>query len=347
MKSGIILMTDMLKPLIKRLAEGDVISRDEVETCFDILLEGSASPAQMAAFMTALKMRGETPDDIAAGATVLRRRAVTIKAPEGAMDIVGTGGDGLGTWNISTAAAFVLAGCGIAVAKHGNRAVSSKSGAADVLLSLGINLDCDMALVQKALDTAKIAFLMAPRHHSAMRHVGPIRAELGYRTIFNMLGPLSNPALVRRILVGVFDRKWIIPFAEALKNLGTTHALVVHGSDGLDEVTTTGETHAALLKDGEITEMTISPQDIGITAADPATLIGGTPDENAAALRQVLEDTEGAYKDIVILNAAAALFGGGHAASLTEGADRARDAITSGAAVAALDALVAITNEGA
>jgi len=337
-------MTDILKPLVKRLADGDTLTRDEVETCFDIILEGNASPAQMAAFMTALKMRGETPDDIAAGASVLRRRAITISAPEQAMDIVGTGGDGIGTWNISTAAAFVLAGCGIPVAKHGNRAVSSKSGAADVLLALGINLDCDMALVQKALEEAKVAFLMAPRHHSAMRHVGPIRAELGYRTIFNMLGPLSNPALVRRILVGVFDRKWIIPFAEALANLGTTHALVVHGSDGLDEVTTTGPTHAALLKDGGITEMTISPKDIGIADADPAALIGGTPDQNAVALRQVLENKGGAYQDIVILNAAAALLGGGHAASLGEGAEHARAAISDGRALAALEALAAITN---
>lgn len=340
-------MTDMLKPLIKRLADGDTISRTDVETCFDIILEGNASPAQMAAFMTALKMRGESPEDIAAGATVLRRRAITIKAPDTAMDIVGTGGDGIGTWNISTAAAFVLAGCGIPVAKHGNRAVSSKSGAADVLLSLGINLDCDMGLVQKALDEARVAFLMAPRHHSAMRHVGPIRAELGYRTIFNMLGPLSNPALVRRILVGVFERKWIIPFAEALRNLGTTHALVVHGSDGLDEVTTTGETHAAWLKDGDITEMTLAPGDIGIKTADPASLIGGTPDENAVALRQVLENDGGAYQDIVIMNAAAALFGGGHAESLDEGAQRARAAISDGKALAALEALVAITNEDA
>ena len=339
-------MTDLLKPLVKSLAEGDALSRHEIETCFDIILEGNASPAQMAAFMTALKMRGETPDDIAAGATVLRRRAITISAPEDAMDIVGTGGDGVGTWNISTAAALVLAGCGIPVAKHGNRAVSSKSGAADVLMSLGINLDCDMADVQKALDSAKIAFLMAPRHHSAMRHVGPIRAELGYRTIFNMLGPLSNPALVRRILVGVFDLKWIIPFTEALRDLGTTHALVVHGSDGLDEVTTTGPTYAALLKDGAITEMTITPQDIGIKTADPAALIGGTPEENATALRHVLEDADGAYKDIVVLNAAAALLGGGHASSLAEGAERARAAISNGSALAALNALVAITNEG-
>jgi len=340
-------MSDTLKPLVKRLADGETLTREEVETCFDIILEGNATPAQMAAFMTALKMRGETPDDIAAGATVLRRRAVTISAADAAMDIVGTGGDGIGTWNISTAAAFVLAGCGIPVAKHGNRAVSSKSGAADVLLALGINLDAEMQLVQKALDTAEVAFLMAPRHHSAMRHVGPIRAELGYRTIFNMLGPLSNPALVRRILVGVFDRKWIIPFTEALADLGTTHALVVHGADGLDEVTTTGPTHAALLRDGEITKMTITPQDIGIEPADPVALIGGTPEENAAALRQVLEGHGGAYQDIVIMNAAAAAFGGGHAESLAEGADMARASISKGAALAALEALVRITNEGA
>ncbi|NBQ82824.1 MAG: anthranilate phosphoribosyltransferase, partial [Alphaproteobacteria bacterium] len=228
-------MSEDLKPLIKSIAEGDALNRAEMETCFDTILEGDASPVQMAAFITALKMKGETPLDIAAGASVLRRRAVTISADDAAMDVVGTGGDGIGTWNISSATAFVMAGAGIPVAKHGNRAISSKSGAADVLSSLGIHLDAEMGLVQRALDEAGICFLMAPRHHAAMRHVGPIRTELGYRTIFNMLGPLSNPALVKRIMVGVFDRQWLRPFAEALHDLGTTHALVVHGRDGLDE----------------------------------------------------------------------------------------------------------------
>jgi len=340
-------MSQDLKPLIKSIAEGDALNRAEMETCFDTILEGDASPVQMAAFITALKMKGETPLDIAAGASVLRRRAVTISADDAAMDVVGTGGDGIGTWNISSATAFVMAGAGIPVAKHGNRAISSKSGAADVLSSLGINLDAEMALVQRALDEAGICFLMAPRHHAAMRHVGPVRAELGYRTIFNMLGPLSNPALVKRIMVGVFDRQWLRPFAEALHDLGTTHALVVHGRDGLDEVTTTTATDAVLLRHGAITEMTISPEDIGLPMAKTDDLIGGTPDENAKALRGLLDGQTSAYRDIVILNTAAALFGGGHADSLSDGAAKAVQSLDSGAALAKLDQLVAITNEKA
>ena len=340
-------MSQDLKPLIKSIAEGDALNRAEMETCFDTILEGDASPVQMAAFITALKMKGETPLDIAAGASVLRRRAVTISADDAAMDVVGTGGDGIGTWNISSATAFVMAGAGVPVAKHGNRAISSKSGAADVLSSLGIHLDAEMGLVQRALDEAGICFLMAPRHHAAMRHVGPIRAELGYRTIFNMLGPLSNPALVKRIMVGVFDHQWLRPFAEALHDLGTTHALVVHGRDGLDEVTTTTATDAVLLRHGAITEMTISPEDIGLPIAKTDDLIGGTPDENAKALRGLLEGQTSAYRDIVILNAAAALFGGGQADSLSDGAAKAVQSLDSGAALAKLDQLVAITNEKA
>ena len=338
-------MTNPLQPLIKTIADGGHLPRPDMEQCFDIILEGDASPVQMAAFVTALKLRGETPDDIAAGASILRRRAVTITAPDGAMDVVGTGGDGIGTWNISSATAFVLAGAGIPMAKHGNKAVSSRSGAADVLSQVGINLDAPMPQVQRALDEANICFLMAPRHHSAMRHVGPIRAELGYRTIFTLLGPLSNPALVQRIMVGVFAREWIMPFAEALHSLGTTHAIIVHGEDGLDEVTTTGETHAAVLKDGAITTMTISPEDAGVRIADPKDLIGGTPEDNAGALLALLDGAESAYRDIVILNAGAALFGGGHAASIAEGADMARQSIDDGNARAALDGLVRITNE--
>jgi len=340
-------MSEDLKPLIKSIAEGDALNRAEMETCFDTILEGDASPVQMAAFITALKMKGETPLDIAAGASVLRRRAVTISADDAAMDVVGTGGDGIGTWNISSATAFVMAGAGIPVAKHGNRAISSKSGAADVLSSLGIHLDAEMGLVQRALDEAGICFLMAPRHHAAMRHVGPIRTELGYRTIFNMLGPLSNPALVKRIMVGVFDRQWLRPFAEALHDLGTTHALVVHGRDGLDEVTTTTATDAVLLRHSAITEMTISPEDIGLPMAKTEDLIGGTPDENAKALRGLLEGQASAYRDIVILNAAAALFGGGHADNLSDGAAKAVQSLDSGAALAKLDQLFPITNEKA
>ena len=337
-------MTTVMRVPLKKLTEGEMPSSDEIRDCFDAIMEGQVSQIQMAAFLTALKMRGERVADIAAAAGVMRAKATLIEAPDGTMDIVGTGGDGIGTYNISTATAFVVAGCGIPVAKHGNKAVSSKSGAADVLSCLGINLDCEMTLVRRALDEAGICFLMAPRHHSAMRHVAPIRADLGFRTIFNMLGPLTNPALVRRIMVGVFDPGLCAPFAEALADLGTSHAWVVHGADGLDEVSTTGQTQVAALVDGDIKEFTISPNDLGLATASINDLRGGTPEENAESLRAVLAGAPGPYRDIVIFNAAAALVGGGHAATLREGADRASESIGSGSATNALENLVGITN---
>lgn len=338
-------MPNLLQPLLKRLAEGDSLARHDLETCFDEILQGNATIGQMAAFITALKMKGETPDDIAAGASVLHRRAIKIKAHDKAMDVVGTGGDEVGTWNISTATALVLAGAGIHVAKHGNRAVSSKSGAADVLMALGVNLEADMELVQQALDEARICFMLAPRHHSAMRHVAPVRAELGYRTIFNMLGPLSNPAMVKRIMVGVFDKKWLKPFAQALHDLGTTHALVVHGRDGLDEITTTDTTDGVLLKEGKMSEITISPEDIGLPRAQAKHLIGGTPEDNARALLDVLTGAKSPYRDIVVLNASGALFGGGHADDLKMGGEMAAESLDSGKAHEALKGLIAITNK--
>ena len=260
------------------------------------------------------------------------------------MDIVGTGGDGFGTYNISTASAFVVAGCGIPVAKHGNKAVSSQSGAADVLSALGIKLDCDFSLVEQALDEANIAFLMAPRHHAAMRHVAPVRAALGVRTIFNMLGPLANPALVKRIMVGVYDRSYCAPFAHVLAELGTTHAWVVHGADGLDEVSTTGPTYVAELKDGSVTEFTISPEDIGLPTVTLDVLRGGDGAHNAYYLRALLDGETGPYRDIVLFNAAAALVAGGHASNLHDAAKRATASIDDGHGRAALDKLVAITN---
>ena len=340
-------MTSVMRVPLKKLTEGDMPSPDEIRECFDAIMDGEVSQIQMAAFLTALKMRGERVEDIAAAASVMREKATVIDAPDGAMDIVGTGGDGIGTYNISTATAFVVAGCGVPVAKHGNKAVSSKSGAADVLSSLGINLECEMATVRRALDEAGICFLMAPRHHSAMRHVAPVRADLGLRTIFNMLGPLANPALVRRIMVGVFDPDLCVPFAKALANLGTTHAWVVHGASGLDEVSTTGPTRVAALANGSIEEFTITPDDLGLATASIDDLRGGTPEENAASLRAVLDGVTGPYRDIVIMNAAAALVSGGHAPALPEAADRARESIGSGKALAALDSLVAVTNSDA
>ena len=338
-------MSQSPQELIKNVVEGNSLSHTEMEMCFDLILTGKASDAQLGAFLTALKLRGETPDEIVAGARILRKHVTKINAPEGAMDIVGTGGDNIGTWNISSAAAFVLAGCGVAVAKHGNRAISSKSGAADVLHHLGVNLEAPMEKVQKAIDEAGICFLMAPRHHSAMGHCAGVRTELGYRTVFNLLGPLSNPALVKRILVGVFERKWVAPFAEALHRLGATHAIVVHGEDGLDEVTTTGATHAAMLADGKITPMVITPEDGGISKSDPRDLIGGDAAENAKALTNLLAGTGGAYRDIVVLNAGVALFAGGYAQTISAGVADAIEAIDTGAAQKVLDNLIRITNE--
>lgn len=340
-------MTDVMRDCLRSLTEGEMPPVKLIRRAFDSIMDGGISQIQMAAFLTALKLRGERVEDIVAAATVMREKATTISAPQDAMDIVGTGGDGIGTYNISTATAFVVAGAGVPVAKHGNKAVSSKSGAADVLSCLGIKLDCDLTLVSTALANAGICFLMAPRHHSAMRHVAPVRADLGIRTIFNSLGPLANPALVKRIMVGVFDPALCVPFAKALQQLGTTHAWVVHGADGLDEVSTTGPTQVAALADDNLREFTISPDEIGVDTVAIDALRGGTPEENAASLRAVLAGDAGAYRDVVLLNAAAALVAGGHEASLMTAAERAADSIADGRALAALDRLVAITNGAA
>ena len=338
-------MSDILNRLTKQITEGLVLPADQMGAGFDEIMKGKASPVKMAAFLIALKTRGEAPSDIAAGAGSLRRHALTLDAPENAMDIVGTGGDGIGTYNISTATAIVLAGAGIPIAKHGNKAVSSKSGAADVLTSLGINLECPDKALSEALAVAKIVFLMAPRHHSAMRHVGPIRAELGVRTIFNLLGPLSNPALVRRILVGVFDACWLKPFAEALRTLGTTDAFIVHGADGLDELSTTGTNQIIKLKNGQIFETTLHPSELGLPTASLTDIKGGTAEENAAALRALLSGRAGPYRDIVLLNAAAAFVAGGHEEELSIGLERAKKSIDTNAAQSALDKLISITNK--
>ena len=340
-------MSEIVKSSLMTLVAGDRPMPSAIQGCFHAIMDGDVGDAQMAAFLIALKIRGEQVDDIAAAATVMREKALTIKAPDVAMDIVGTGGDGFGTYNISTASAFVVAGCGVPVAKHGNKAVSSKSGAADVLSALGIKLDCDISLVELALANANITFLMAPRHHAAMRHVGPVRAALGVRTIFNLLGPLSNPALVKRIMVGVFDQSYCAPFAHVLAQLGTTNAWVVHGADGLDEVSTTGKTHVAELNNGKVTEFTITPDDIGLPTANIDQLRGGDGKHNARYLRALLEGETGPYHDIVLFNAAAALVAGGHAKDLQQSAAMAQAALDTGKALAALDSLIAITNDKA
>ncbi|NYZ16963.1 anthranilate phosphoribosyltransferase [Azospirillum sp. RWY-5-1] len=335
-----------MKAIIGRVAAGATLTEAQASAAFDIIMSGNATPSQMGGFLMALRVRGETVEEIAGAARVMRAKAVPIDSPPGTIDTCGTGGDGAGTFNISTAAALVAAACGVPVAKHGNRAMSSKSGAADVLAALGVNLDCDMALVRKALWEARIGFLMAPRHHLAMRNVGPTRVELGTRTIFNLLGPLSNPAGAKRQLLGVFDAKWVEPLAHVLKRLGSESAWVVHGSDGLDEITTTGPSTVAQLRDGEVTVFEVTPEEAGIFRAHPEHLKGGDAHTNAEAIRALFDGAHGAYRDIVVLNAAAALVVAGTARDLKDGAEAARHALDGGGARTVLRALVDISNEG-
>jgi len=336
-----------LKALIARAADGHALTQPEAEQAFDIMMSGNATPAQMGAFLMALRVRGETVDEIAAAARTMRAKSLKVTAPADAVEAVGTGGDASGSFNISTAASFVVAGAGRKVAKHGNRAFSSKSGAADVLTALGVNVECDLKLVEYAISKAGVGFMMAPRFHSAMRHVAGVRVEVGTRTIFNLLGPLSNPAGIKRQLIGVFARKWIVPLAETLGRLGSERAWVAHGSDGLDEITTTGPTHVAELRDGKVREFEVTPEDAGLARARPEDLKGGTPQENAAAMRALLDGKTGPLRDVVALNAAAVLVVAGAAADLKQGVTQAAASIDSGAAKRALDALVEISNRSA
>ncbi|HEX6959809.1 MAG TPA: anthranilate phosphoribosyltransferase [Ferrovibrio sp.] len=333
------------KRLLALVADGKRLGIDDAKTAFDIMMSGNATPSQMGAFLMALRVRGETVDEITGGAMTMRAKVHGVTAPPGAIDIVGTGGDVKGTWNVSTCSAFVVAGCGVPVAKHGNRAVSSKTGAADVLTALGVNLDCDFRLIEKAIQEAGVGFLMAPRHHGAMRHVGPTRGELGTRTIFNLLGPLSNPALVKRELLGVFDRQWVEPLAEVMGKLGAEKVWVVHGSDGLDEITTTGPTYVSEFAAGKLRHFEITPEDAGLPRARLEDLKGDEPTANAVALRAVLNGSPGAFRDIVLLNAAAALVVADKASGLREGAEMAKASIDSGKAKAALARLIEITHE--
>lgn len=335
------------KALIGRVAGGAALSADEAHAAFDAMMAGAATPAQMGGLLMALRVRGETVDEITGGARAMRARALRIDAPEGAIDTCGTGGDGKGTFNISTAAALVVAGCGVPVAKHGNRALSSRSGSADLLTALGVDIDADMALVRAALWEAGIGFLMAPRHHGAMRHVAPTRRELGTRTLFNLLGPLANPAGARRQIVGVFDPKRARDMALVLRNLGSERAWIVHGSDGIDELTTTGPSTVVALEDGVLRGFEVTPEDAGLPRAAPEDLAGGDAARNAAIVRAVLDGAPGPARDVVVLNAAAALTVAGRAADLKEGATLAAQAIDGGKAAAALARLVAISNRSA
>lgn len=336
-------MTD-LKALIAKVATGASLTRVEARTAFDVMMSGEATPAQIGGFLMALRVRGETVDEITGAVEVMREKMLRVEAPAGAVDIVGTGGDGSGSWNVSTAAAFVTAACDVPVAKHGNRALSSKSGAADVLIALGVKIDLAPEKITHCLREAGVGFMFAPAHHSAMKHVGPARVELGTRTAFNLLGPLSNPAGVERQMTGVFARAWVEPIAHALAALGSKAAWIVHGSDGLDEITVTGETHVAELKDGKITTFVVAPEAVGLPRHAPEALKGGDGAHNAAALRALLDGAPGAYRDIVLMNAGAALVVAGRVATLAEGVARAAQAIDDGSARARLDALILASN---
>ncbi|HEX3883516.1 MAG TPA: anthranilate phosphoribosyltransferase [Stellaceae bacterium] len=333
-----------LRPTLAQVAAGKRLNEAEAEAAFNIIMSGDATASQMGAFLMALRVRGETVDEITGAARIMRSKAVAITAPPGTIDTCGTGGDGSGTFNVSTAAALVAAGCGVPVAKHGNRALSSKSGSADVLTALGVNIDCEMATVQRCLDEVGIGFLMAPRHHSATRHVAPTRVELATRTIFNLLGPLSNPAGARRQLVGVFAPEWVVPMAEVLGRLGAEHAWVVHGA-GLDEINTAAVTTVAEFKDGTVRSFEVAAEDGGLPRARLEDLKGGEPAHNAATMREVLGGTAGPLRDIVLMNGAAALIVAGKADGLRDGVRMAAGSIDSGAARRVLDRLVEETNK--
>ncbi len=333
-----------LKALIQKVSTGKTLESGEIHTALEIMTDGHATQAQMGAFLMGLRVRGETVEELTGASQMMRSRMTRVTAPAGAVDIVGTGGDGHGTYNVSTCAALVAAGAGVRIAKHGNRSVSSISGASDVLAALGVKLDISPAQVSCAIDAAGVGFMWAPLHHPAMKHWAPVRAELGIRTLFNLLGPISNPAGVTRQVVGVFSWQWVEPIANVLKNLGAEHVWVVHGHDGLDELTTTGSTDVAELKDGRITVFEVTPADAGLAPAKLTDLKGGDAATNAAAIRDVLAGKAGPFRDIVLLNAAAALIVGGKVTSLVDGVALASRAIDSGAARLALDRLVAVTN---
>lgn len=339
-------MSDLLKPLIGAAAERP-LSRSEAEQAFGILFEGEATPSQIGGLLMAMRARGETVDEYAAAAAVMRSKCNPVQAPSGAMDIVGTGGDGKGTLNISTATAFVVAGAGVVVAKHGNRNLSSKSGAADALTQMGINVMVGPQVVEKSLQEAGIGFMMAPMHHPAIAHVMPTRTELGTRTIFNILGPLTNPAGVKRQLTGAFSRDLIRPMAETLAQLGSERAWLVHGSDGTDELTITGVSWIAALQDGTVTDLELHPEEAGLPVHPFDDIVGGTPEENAIAFNALLDGVHSAYRDAVLLNAAAALVLADAATDLRDGVAKAVHSIDSGAARDKITAVARITQGAA
>jgi anthranilate phosphoribosyltransferase len=337
-------VSDDLKVLLAKVAAGAALTREESSHAFDCMMSGEATPSQMGGLLMALRVRGETVDEITGAVTTMRAKMIKVAAPPDAIDVVGTGGDASGSFNISTCAALVVAGAGVPVAKHGNRALSSRSGAADVLAALGVKIDLRADEITRCIYEAGIGFMFAPAHHPATKNVAATRLELGTRTIFNLLGPLSNPAGVKRQMVGVFSRQWIEPMAQVLKNLGSECVWVAHGSDGLDEITTAGPTHIAALEGGAVRTFEINPEDIGIARVKPEQLRGGDAQTNASALMGVLKGSKGPFRDIAVLNAAAALVVAGRAKDLKEGAALATKSIDSGEAEGRLDRLIAVSN---
>jgi anthranilate phosphoribosyltransferase len=330
---------------IRKIAAGETLTQLEAAKTFELIMSGAASDAQIGALLMGMRLRGETVEEIAGAAQAMRARALPVRAPEGAIDTCGTGGDAKGTHNISTCAAFVVAGAGVPVAKHGNRSISSRSGSADVLTALGVNIDCEPEQIASCIAQCGLGFMFAPAHHAAMRHVAHIRTALGTRTIFNLLGPLANPAGTKYQIVGVFAEQWVEPVANVLGLLGVERAWVVHGSDGLDELTTTGVSHVAALDRGRVSTFLVSPKNAGLPEAKPADLRGGDAQENAAHIRAVLEGNKGPLRDIVLLNSAAALLVSGKAQSLREGVGLAVESIDSGQAARVLEALISLSHD--
>ena len=335
---------DAFKPLIAKLATGEPLSRADSEDAFDRMLSGGSTPAQTGAFLMALRVRGETVDEITGAVAAMRTKMLQVEAPADAIDIVGTGGDNSGSYNVSTLAAIITAATGLPVAKHGNRALSSRSGAADVLTALGVKVGLDPQGVARCIREAGVGFMFAPSHHAAMKHVGPVRVELGTRTIFNILGPLSNPAGVTRQIVGAYSAELLAPMAETLLALGSTNVWAVHGHDGLDEITTTTGTDVVELKDGALRRFTLTPEDAGLSRATPEELKGGDAEHNAKALAAVLDGQKSAYRDIALINAGAALAMADRASDIREGVALAEKALDNGAARATLARLVASSN---
>ena len=333
-----------LKGFIGQVAQGRPLTRAQAEAAFGIMMSGEATPSQMGGLLMALRVRGETIDEITGAVFAMREKMLRVHAPADAIDIVGTGGDASGSYNISTCAAFIAAGAGVPVAKHGNRALSSRSGAADVLAALGVAIELAPDAVGRCIQEAGIGFMFAPAHHPAMKHVGPTRVELATRTIFNLLGPLSNPAGVKRQMVGVFSRQWCEPLANVLKNLGSERVYVVHGSDGLDEITTAGPTTVAALENGSVKTFEIAPEDVGLPKAKPESLKGGDAATNAAALSAVLKGTKGPFRDVAVFNAAAALVVAGSTKTLKDGVSLASKSLDSGEAEGRLDRLIHVSN---